>query len=149
MSTDSVLNELRGQVAIVTGGGRGLGRATVLAVARAGARVGVVARSEEQLAETVRGVREAGGEALAVVADVSDAASVHRMARQVERTLGPVDLLVNNAGTVGPLGPMWEADPGDWWHSIDWMKSSATTFTRFASASWTRKIESRNRRPLR
>jgi NAD(P)-dependent dehydrogenase (short-subunit alcohol dehydrogenase family) len=41
------------------------------------------------------------------------------MAREVERTLGPVDLLVNNAGTVGPLGPMWEADPGDWWHSIE------------------------------
>jgi NAD(P)-dependent dehydrogenase (short-subunit alcohol dehydrogenase family) len=41
------------------------------------------------------------------------------MAREVERTLGPVDLLVNNAGTMGPLGPIWEADPGDWWHSIE------------------------------
>jgi NAD(P)-dependent dehydrogenase (short-subunit alcohol dehydrogenase family) len=90
-----------------------------LGLARAGARVGVAARSEEQLAETVRGVTQAGGEALAVVTDVSDAASVERMAREVERTLGPVDLLVNNAGTTGPLGPMWEADPGDWWHSIE------------------------------
>ena len=119
MGTDSVLDELRGQVAIVTGAGRGLGRATALALARARARVGVVARSEEQLAETVRGVTEAGGEALAVVVDVCDAAAVERMARQVERTLGPVDLLVNNAGTMGPLGPIWEADPGDWWHSIE------------------------------
>ena len=119
MSADSILVELRGQVAIVTGAGRGLGRATALALARARARVGVVARSEEQLAETVRGVTEAGGEALAVVADVSDAAAVERMAREVERTLGPVDLLVNNAGTVGPLGPMWEADPGDWWRAIE------------------------------
>jgi NAD(P)-dependent dehydrogenase (short-subunit alcohol dehydrogenase family) len=119
MSTDSVLDELQGQVAIVTGAGRGLGRAIALALARARARVGVVARSAEQLAETVRGVTEAGGEALAVVADVSDAAAVERMAREVERTLGPVDLLVNNAGTVGPLGPMWETDPGDWWHSIE------------------------------
>jgi NAD(P)-dependent dehydrogenase (short-subunit alcohol dehydrogenase family) len=119
MNDDYLLGELRGQVAIVTGGGRGVGRATALALARAGARVGVVARSEEQLAETVRGVSVAGGEALAVVADVSDALSVERMAREVERTLGPVDLLVNNAGTVGPLGPMWEADPGDWWHSIE------------------------------
>ena len=119
MSADSILDELRGQVAIVTGAGRGLGRATALALARARARVGVVARSEEQVAETVRGITEAGGEALAVVADVSDAAAVERMAREVERALGPVDLLVNNAGTIGPLGPIWEADPGDWWHSIE------------------------------
>ncbi|MGA2476111.1 MAG: SDR family oxidoreductase [Terriglobia bacterium] len=119
MSADSVLDELRGQVAIVTGAGRGLGRATALALARARARVGVAARSEEQLAETVRGVTEAGGDALAVVVDVCDAAAVERMAREVERTLGPVDLLVNNAGTMGPLGPIWEADPGDWWHSME------------------------------
>jgi NAD(P)-dependent dehydrogenase (short-subunit alcohol dehydrogenase family) len=90
-----------------------------LALARAGTHVGVVARSEEQLAETVREVREAGGEALAVRADVSDAAAVERMARQFERTLGPVDLLVNNAGTLGPLGPIWEADTEDWWHSVE------------------------------
>lgn len=113
------LDELRSQVAIVTGAGRGLGRAIALALARAGARVGVVARSEEQLAETVGGVREAGGEAYAVVADVSAAAAVESMARQVERILGPADLLVNNAGTTGPLGPMWEADVEEWWHSIE------------------------------
>ena len=119
MSADSVLDELRGSVAIVTGAGRGLGRATALALAQAGVSVAVVARSEEQLAETVRGVTEAGGDALAIVADVTDAAAVERMAREVERTLGPVDLLVNNAGRMGPLGPIWEADPGDWWHSIE------------------------------
>ena len=119
MNTDHVLDGLRGQVAIVTGGGRGLGRAIALALARAGARVGVVARSEEQLAETVREVGEAGGEASAIVADVTDATAAEHMARQIERALGPADLLVNNAGTLGPLGPMWEADIGDWWHSIE------------------------------
>ena len=118
MDTDSVLDDLRGQIAIVTGAGRGLGRAMTLALARAGALVGAVARSEEQLAESVRGVREGGGKAVAVVADVSDAASVKRMVLEVERTLGPVDLLVNNAATLGPLGPMWEADAADWWHSF-------------------------------
>ena len=119
MSTDSVADEIRGQVAIVTGAGRGVGRATALALARAGAGVGVVARSGEQIAETAREIRKAGGEALAVVADVSDAASVERMVRQVEGALGPADLLVNNAGTPGPLGPMWEADADDWWHTLE------------------------------
>jgi NAD(P)-dependent dehydrogenase (short-subunit alcohol dehydrogenase family) len=119
MSAVSVLDELRGQVAIVTGAGRGLGRAIALALGQAGARVGAVARSEEQLAETVRAVKEADGEALAVVADVSDANSVERMAYEVERTLGPVDLLVNNAASVGPLGPMWETDADHWWHSVE------------------------------
>jgi NAD(P)-dependent dehydrogenase (short-subunit alcohol dehydrogenase family) len=119
MNAESVLSELQSQVAIVTGGGRGIGRATALALARAGTRVAVVARSEEQVAESVRNIKEAGGQALAVVADVSDAAAVERMAREVESTLGPADLLVNNAGAVGPLGPLWEADAADWWHSFE------------------------------
>ena len=81
MRTDSVSDELRGQVAIVTGAGRGVGRATALALARAGARIGVVARSGDQIAQTALEISEAGGEALAVVADVRDAASVERMVR--------------------------------------------------------------------
>jgi len=112
-------DELRNQVAIVTGAGRGLGRAIARALAQAGAAVGVMARSEAQVAETVGAIRQAGGVALAVMADVSDAASVERVARQVEDALGPVDLLVNNAAIMGPLGPMWDADADDWWHSFE------------------------------
>jgi NAD(P)-dependent dehydrogenase (short-subunit alcohol dehydrogenase family) len=111
--------ELRNQVAIVTGAGRGLGRAISVALAQAGAAVGVVARSETPLAETVGAIKQAGGEALAVIADVSDPAAVDRTARQIEAALGPVDLLVNNAATMGPLGPLWEADADDWWHSFE------------------------------
>ena len=111
--------ELRSQVTVVTGAGRGIGRATALALAQAGALVGVVARSEAQVAETVGAINEAGGEALAVTADVGDPAAVERAAQQVEAALGPVDLLVNNAATPGPLGPMWEVDADDWWHSFE------------------------------
>ena len=111
--------EFRDQVAIVTGSGRGLGRAIAVALAQAGAAVGVVARFEAQVAETAGAVKQAGGKPLAVIADVSDPAAVERAARQVEAALGPVDLLVNNAATPGPLGPMWEAGADDWWHSFE------------------------------
>jgi len=111
--------ELRNQVTIVTGAGRGLGRATSVALAQAGAAVAVVARSETPVRETVAAIKEAGGEALGVMADISDPAAVERAARQIEAALGPVDLLVNNAATMGPLGPVWEANPDDWWHTFE------------------------------
>lgn len=112
-------HELREQVAIVTGAGRGLGRAIALALARAGAAVGVIGRSEAPVGETMGAIVKAGGGALAVVADVSEAASVEHAVREVEGALGPVDLLVNNAAIMGPLGPMWNADAHDWWHSFE------------------------------
>ena len=104
---------LTGQVAVVTGGGRGLGRAIALRLAAAGAHVAIVARSADQLAETVAQIQLAGGHAQAFVADVTDQHAVQEMALAVERALGPVSLLVNNAGIAGPAGPLWENDPID------------------------------------
>jgi NAD(P)-dependent dehydrogenase (short-subunit alcohol dehydrogenase family) len=111
--------DLTGQVAIVTGGGRGIGRAMALALAKAGAAVAVVARTEEQLAETVALIEQAGGRAIAITADVTDPQAVEQMVREVEQQLGPVDLLVNNAGAGEPGGPIWEIDPDQWWHVLD------------------------------
>lgn len=116
-------NELSGQVAIVTGGGRGIGRAIALAFARAGAAVAVAARSQDQLDETVALIDAEGGRALAVVAEVSDRFSVELMVAETERRLGPVDLLVNNAGAPGPAGPLWENDPDEWRRCIEIMVS--------------------------
>src|SRR4051794_6871465 len=99
------------QAAIVTGGGRGIGRAIASALASAGASVAIVARSEHQLNDTVALIRESGGRAIAVPADVSEPRAVARMATEVERALGRVDLLVNNAGEAGPIGPVAEIDP--------------------------------------
>src|SRR5262245_31647279 len=110
--------DLTGQVAMVTGGGRGIGRAIVLGLARAGASVAVVARTAGQVEETVALVERARGRAWAFRADVSDPRAVKVLTRQVERALGAVDLLVNNAGLAGPLGPAWEADAEIWWECV-------------------------------
>jgi 3-oxoacyl-[acyl-carrier protein] reductase len=99
-------------IALVTGGGRGIGRGVALGLANEGWEVAVTARSADQLSETVR---LAEGRVIAVPADVSDRTSVKAMVRSVEFMLGPVSLLVNNAGTGGPFGPFWESNPEDWW----------------------------------
>jgi NAD(P)-dependent dehydrogenase (short-subunit alcohol dehydrogenase family) len=111
--------DLTGQVAIVTGGGRGIGRAIAIGLASASASVGVVARSEDQITESAGQIAEVGGWAIAVPADVSDPEAVEQMVQEVERVLGPVDLLVNNAGLAGPIGPTWEADPDEWWRCME------------------------------
>ena len=118
MITNKNIN-LSGQVAVVTGGGRGIGRAISLGLAKAGAKVAVAARSEDQLAETVALIEEAGGCAMAVPTDVSDREAVESLVTETEQHLGPVDLLVNNAGVTGPGGPMWETDPETWWQCIN------------------------------
>src|SRR6478735_3800973 len=110
---------LKGGVALVTGAGRGLGRAFAIGLAAAGMRVAVVARSSDQIGETVRLIEEAGGIAVALSADVADPPAVRRMAEETRETLGPVDLLINNAGAPGPLGPACEADPDEWWRCFE------------------------------
>jgi NAD(P)-dependent dehydrogenase (short-subunit alcohol dehydrogenase family) len=113
------MDALRGRVALVTGGGRGLGRAFAVALAGAGARVAVVARTREQLDETVGLIRANGGEALAVPADVTDKNAVLEMVRRVEDGFGPVSLLVNNAGAGAPFGPTWDVDADQWWRTVE------------------------------
>ena len=88
-----------GRVALVTGGSRGIGRAISQQLAAAGARVAVNYRSDhDAAAETVAAIQSAGGTATAVAADVSNEADVDRLIAEVDAALGPVDLLVNNAG---------------------------------------------------
>jgi NAD(P)-dependent dehydrogenase (short-subunit alcohol dehydrogenase family) len=102
------------RVAIVTGGGRGIGRAIARKFAAERASVVVVSRTADQLASVVRDIEEHDGKAVAVTADVSreeDAARIMRMAREV---YGGVDILVNNAGIYGPVAPIEEIALEDW-----------------------------------
>jgi NAD(P)-dependent dehydrogenase (short-subunit alcohol dehydrogenase family) len=110
---------LDGQVALVTGGGRGIGRAIGAALAAAGSRVALAARSEAELDEAVAEAEAAGGMVRAWTLDVTDLDAVAGVVEQVEAALGPITLLVNNAGTAQEPGPLWEADPGDWWRDLE------------------------------
>lgn len=119
MNSETRGNELRGQVALVTGGGRGIGRAIAVALAQAGAAVAVMARSTNELAETLALVERAGGRGCSLPADVTDAEAVRSVVREAELAMGGIDLLVNNAGVPGPIGPFWENDPEEWWRAMD------------------------------
>ena len=110
---------LDGQVALVTGGGRGIGRAIGEALAAAGARVALAARSGDELAELVGAVEAGGGVARGWALDVTDLGAVTGVVGEVEAALGPVTLLVNNAGTAQEPGPLWEVDPDGWWRDLE------------------------------
>jgi NAD(P)-dependent dehydrogenase (short-subunit alcohol dehydrogenase family) len=111
--------DLRNQVSVVTGGGRGLGRAFAQALAAAGSVVAVAARSAAEIAETVALIEQAGGRAHGFTLDVTDADGVDRKFAEIEQSVGEVDLLVNNAGGAGPIGPFSQSSVADWWRAID------------------------------
>jgi NAD(P)-dependent dehydrogenase (short-subunit alcohol dehydrogenase family) len=105
---------LKGKVAIVTGAGRGFGRAIAMRYAGEGAAVAVTSRSPAELQFVVEDIGRIGGRAIAVAGDVTDPADVDRVVTTTERELGPVSVLVSNAGVPGPFGPIWSVDPQQW-----------------------------------
>jgi 3-oxoacyl-[acyl-carrier protein] reductase len=106
--------ELAGKVALVTGGGRGIGRGIALELTAAGARVAVAARTREQVETTAAEI-----DGVAIEADVSVRADVERMVARAEEALGPLDLLVANAGIALWEESAWELEPEDWWHVLE------------------------------
>ena len=108
---------LTGRVAIVTGGGRGLGAAMVMGLAQAGAVVAAIGRRLEACAEVAARVRDAGGQAFPAAADITDPDSVHAAFEQVVRVLGPVDILINNAG-ISPFSAPLDSTRLSGWHKV-------------------------------
>ena len=107
-----------GRIAVVTGAGRGLGRAAAVALAGRGAIVAGVARNEAQLEETVRLGAEAGGRIVSFKADVADLHAVAALGDRVRTSLGNPTILVNAAGVFGPIALIHESDPEDWVRTV-------------------------------
>jgi len=103
------------KVALVTGGGRGIGRAIAQRLAADGYAVAVASRSRSQLNQVVEEIHTAGGTALALACDVTRQQDVTRTVDGVRQELGEISVLVNNAGVSGPLGPVGVVDPHAWW----------------------------------
>jgi NAD(P)-dependent dehydrogenase (short-subunit alcohol dehydrogenase family) len=110
---------LEGKVAMITGASQGLGRALALAFAREGAQVVINARSEESICPVAEEAGSLGAEVLALAADVSRSADVERLVGAAMERFGHVDVLVNNAGVLGPRVPIEEYPEDEWRRVID------------------------------
>jgi NAD(P)-dependent dehydrogenase (short-subunit alcohol dehydrogenase family) len=104
-------SSLDNKTALVTGAGRGIGRGIAIGLARTGVRVGLLARTQSDLDDVCREIHAAGGASVAVAADVSDRAQTRTALDRVVSEFGPVEVLINNAAVVWPLGPTQNVDP--------------------------------------
>jgi NAD(P)-dependent dehydrogenase (short-subunit alcohol dehydrogenase family) len=111
--------ELEGKVALVTGAGSGIGKATAIRLARERARVGVLSRTAEEVDKTAEEIVRAGGDALPLVADIADAEAVARAVDALTRHYGRLDIVVANAGINGVWAPIDELRPEEWDRTID------------------------------
>lgn len=105
---------LSGQVAVITGGGRGIGAAIARKLAGLGAATALLGRSRAPLEETAKAIETAGGRAHAIECDLTQLRSVEKAVSAVEQTLGRTDILVNNAGIGGFSSPLHELAPDSW-----------------------------------
>ena len=111
--------ELSGKVALVTGAGSGIGKAAALSLAREGVKVVAISRTEEEINKTVEEIKQAGGEAIAVPADVSSPEDMQRAYAQVEQQFGRLDIVFANAGINGVWAPIDELEPDEWNKTIN------------------------------
>lgn len=107
------MESLQGKNALITGAGKGIGRAIAIALAKEGVNVALLARTTSQLDEVAAEAKSHGVQAAVVTADVTDINSVNEAVRQATSGLGAIDILINNAGTA-KFGKFLELDPADW-----------------------------------
>jgi NAD(P)-dependent dehydrogenase (short-subunit alcohol dehydrogenase family) len=110
--------KLDSRVAIVTGAGRGIGSIIAKAFAREGAAVALVSRTISQLKQVQAEIFDSGGKSIVIPTDVSEETAVEAMVERVEKELGPIDVLMNNAGSFAAIGPVSHVDPATWWKDV-------------------------------
>jgi NAD(P)-dependent dehydrogenase (short-subunit alcohol dehydrogenase family) len=135
--------KLEGGVAIVTGGGRGIGREISLQFSKEGAAVVAAGSTQEPIEQVAREIREGGGRAIAVRTDVADEVSVEQMVSAALDEFGRIDILVNNAGIIGPTAPVTAVSREEWDRVIAVNLTGAFLCARYALPSM---IERRNGR---
>lgn len=111
--------KLRGEVAIITGGGRGLGRASAILMAKEGASVVIASRTVSELKETAQQIESFGGKVIYVKADISKKRDIDRIMDKTISKFGKIDILMNNAAVIGPVAPIYEVKESLWKYTID------------------------------
>lgn len=111
------MESLKGKIALITGAGKGIGRAVAIALANEGVNVGLIARTEKDLQSVAAEVKELGVKASIATADVSDINSVNIAVQKIQKELGNIDILINNAGTAA-FGKFLELEPSEWENQI-------------------------------
>jgi len=129
------LFDLTGRVAVVTGGNRGIGRSIALGLAEAGAAVAVFGRNQEKNQQVLAELKKMGVPSLAVNVDVTDRASLEPALNQVEKELGALSILVNNAGNVSLSGGVLNEKPEDWDNVIETQLNAVFLLSKLAAAS--------------
>src|SRR5512134_1977728 len=130
--------DLDGQVAVVTGGNGGIGRAIALGLAGAGAKVAIWGRNSDKNAEALAELRAVGSPALALPVDVADRSQLQPALAAVEKDLGPVSILVNNAA-VAALGGVLDLSPEDWDRVIETDLTACFLLAKYAAQSMTKR----------
>ncbi|MBF0695167.1 MAG: 3-ketoacyl-ACP reductase [Flavobacterium sp.] len=111
------MESLKGKTALITGAGKGIGRAIALALAAEGVQVALLSRTKSQLEEVATEIRSNGGKAIVVTANVGTKSEVDTAVADVQNQLGPIDILINNAG-IGKFGKFMELSPEEWQNII-------------------------------
>ncbi len=106
--------KLQNRVAIITGGGRGLGRSIALAFGKQGAKVVLAARTKEEIDHVAEELRSLKKDAIAIPTDISDEDQVNQLVKKSLEAYGTIDILVNNAGARGPISPIYEISLSEW-----------------------------------